>query len=408
MIENIVIVGGGQAGYVAAKALREGGYDGALFIVADEAHPPYERPPLSKAVLLGESPPESTYLTSRAALAELDIVLVHDRAERIDRQSRAVVLANGRRLDYDALILATGGSARALTIPGSEQPQVHTLRNLDDAIKIRQSLEGADDVVVIGGGWIGLEVASSARKLGAAVTVIELADRLCGRVLDPVGASLLLELHQRHGVTCLLDEGVAAIAGNGRVSAVELRSGEVISANVVIVGVGLVPNIGLAAAAGLATATGILVDENCRTHDPSVFAIGDVAEVVTANGKMRCESWANANEQGALVAAVVLGAEPHSRQPPWFWSDQYGVNIQILGTIPDNVEPVILGDPGTGKMTLCYVVANHLCAIIAFDRPRDIQAGRRIMQRKIPVTRDQLACPGADLVQILNGARREA
>lgn len=398
---SIVMIGGGQASYVAAKALRQNGFEGPISIVGEEAHPPYERPPLSKAVLLGSSAPETTYLASRDVLAAAGIEMVHDVAVSIDRAARVVRTRSGPALRYDHLLIATGGRARCLEIPGSDLAGVHYLRALQDVHAIRESLASGRPLVVIGGGWIGLEVAASARSAGAQVTVVEAADRLCARSLPPEAAAFLLDLHRANGVDVRLGASLAAITGGESVSGVELATGERLEAGAVVVGVGMIPNAELARDAGLLVNQGILVDECGRTSDPAIHAAGDVAELRIGESSVRIESWANANEQAAAVAAAILGHPIVPRPPAWFWSDQHGVNIQVLGTFKNGLHPVLIGDPAARACTWCYGEEDRLACVVACNRSRDVQAARRIMQRGIAVSKERLAEPGIELVRLL-------
>ena len=402
-MDRVVVIGAGQAGYAAARALRDAGYDGLIALIGDEPHPPYERPPLSKAVLLGESDAASTYLADHAALAVQCVDWIDDQAVKIDRADRTVRTASGRSFDYDRLLIATGGRPRRIGLPGATLTGVHYLRALSDVAAIRESVDSGGPLVVIGGGWIGLEVAASARKAGIGVELVEVAERLCARSLPPYAAAALLALHRANGIGVRLGKAVRAIIGEDAVAGVELDDGTRLPARGVVVGVGMTPNIEIAASAGLATAQGILVDEDGRTDDPLIFAAGDVAETVGATGTKRTESWANANEQGAAVAAAMLGYPAPPRPPAWFWSDQYGSNIQVLGETLGAGEVIELADTIVGRSWL--VIDNaRLVGMIAIDRPRDVQVGRRIMQRGVPVTRAALAALGDDLAALLRQA----
>jgi 3-phenylpropionate/trans-cinnamate dioxygenase ferredoxin reductase subunit len=401
---SIVLIGGGQASYATARTLRENGFTGAITMIGREPHPPYERPPLSKAVLLGEAEPASTYLATIEGLAEQRVTLILDEATAIGRDCRRVATRGGASIAYDRLLIATGGQPRRLNVPGSGLSGVFYLRDLTDAERLRAHLDAAEGpLVVIGGGWIGLEVAATARKKGAGVTVVEALDRLCARALPANPAAHLLALHRARGVDIRLSRAVARLDGDGSgtVAAVILDDGERIAAATVVVGIGMVPETALAQAAGLDVGVGIVVDATGRTSDSAIFAAGDVAETLVEGRGRRIESWANANEQAVAVASAMLALPDPVRPPPWFWSDQFDANVQVLGE-PDAVaEPVELGDPATGAVSWVFVESDRLRGVVAINRPRDVQAARRIMQRDIPISRERLSAPGADLAALL-------
>jgi 3-phenylpropionate/trans-cinnamate dioxygenase ferredoxin reductase subunit len=399
----VVLVGGGQASYATARALRENGFRGPVLILADEPHPPYERPPLSKAILTGKATPESAYFATAAQLTELGIELREDAVVAIDRTARRVTTESGAEVAYDRLLIATGGRPRTIALPGAAPPRVRYLRNLADAAALRELLSRPAPLMVLGGGWIGLEIAASARSHGASVTLLETAPRLCLRSLSEEPAAFLLDLHRRHGVRVELGAQIADVEVREDEVAVRLADGGLISAGAIVAGVGMQPNVELAAAAGLAVGIGVLVDAAGRTSDAHIWAAGDVAEV--AGGPRRLESWANANEQGSAAALAMLGKPPAAPAIPWFWSDQYEVNLQILGD-PDGADACIrLGDSATDNQTWCYLQADRLAAVVAANRPRDVQAGRRIMQRGIPLDPADLRRPGADLAGLLMAAQ---
>lgn len=349
---SIVIVGAGQAGAVAARTLRERGYAGAITLVGDEAHLPYERPPLSKEALgagvdagVGRLHPAQYY-------ADHDIRVVSGAvASALDRAQREVVLADGRRLPYDACLLATGGRARRLPLLPERLPNVHVLRTLDDAMALGAALAPGVRLAVVGGGFLGLEAAWTACQRGAAVTVIEGAPALLGRVLPPLLSEWLLlraraaGLDVRLGVSvCGAVPGATAAAG----TTLALSDGNQIEADQVLVAIGLVPNTELASSAGLplcAATAGVLVDADCRTADPHVWAAGDCASQCREPDAqaVRTESWQNANTHGAIAAASLLQAERPVTPYPWFWTDQLGCNIQILGAAQPGLQYVMRG-----------------------------------------------------------------
>lgn len=393
--DTIVIVGAGQAGGWAAQTLRKEGYAGRVVLIGDEAHPPHERPPLSKAVLAGDAPSESTHLLKPEAFDKLALdwrpgALV----TRIDRAGRRVELADGESLGYDKLILCTGGRARRLAIPGADSSSVYTLRTIADAMALGPLLQPGKTVVVVGGGWIGLEVAATARKKGAEAIVVEAQSRLCERSVPLEISDYLLALHQSQGTRVMLGTGVTAFArtDDGR-SAVTLADSRTLECDAIVVGVGLVPSDELARAAGLECEGGVIVDAQCRTSDPHILAAGDVA--VTPNpwsGKrMRLESWQNAQEQGIAAARSALGIEVDYRPLPWFWSDQYGMNLQIYGIPLPTHRVVARGQPGSDSYLLFYLEGDVVKAALGPNAARDLRFARRLIEQHKAVDPERLA-----------------
>lgn len=332
----LIIVGAGHAGGRAALTLREQGYDGALLLIGDEAHAPYERPPLSKSVLQGTAELGGYSLSGADELARLGIEHVAGQGvQQLDVGARQVQLDNGRRLPYSGLLLATGGSARRLPGVAPGLANVRYLRTHDEALALRASLRGGVRLVVVGGGFIGLEVAASARALGCAVTVLEAGPRLAGRVLPPEVSTVLLALHRQQGVEVRLNARIEAFEGTGQVECVRLDDGSRIPCDSVVVGIGMQPNIGLAQAAGLAVGQGIRVDACLRASAPQVFVAGDVCEfrLHPEGPYQRQETWRNAEAQGRHAALNLLGAGVPFQQVPGFWSDQYDHGLQTVGQL---------------------------------------------------------------------------
>lgn len=401
---TIVIMGAGQAGAWAARTLRDEGFDGRVVLIGDEAHPPYERPPLSKAVLSGDNAPETLHLLNEATLADLAIEWrASSRAVRLDRAGKHVLLAAGDAIRYDKLILCTGGRARTLNVPGAGLQGVHTLRSIDDALRLGPLLQRDARVVVVGGGWIGLEVAATARKRGATVTVVETMSRLCERSVPEALSAHLQALHAAQGVDILLDAGVAGFAdiASGGVD-VQLADGRTLGCDVAVVGIGLVPNDELAHEAGLACEGGVLVDAHCRTSDPDIYAAGDVAVASNswAGRKLRLESWQNAQEQGIAAARAALGRDVHYDPLPWFWSDQHDTNLQIYGVPLASHQMVVRGDPANGHFVFFYLDGNRLMAALGGNAARDLRFARRLIERGTPVRAQDLADPGMSLAKL--------
>jgi 3-phenylpropionate/trans-cinnamate dioxygenase ferredoxin reductase subunit len=380
MSEAFVIVGGGQAGGWAARTLRQEGFRGSLVLLSEEDHPPYERPPLSKQVLLGEAAPDSTRLFPENTYRELDIELrLGARACALAPQAHLVGLADGTQLRYDRLLLATGAAPRRL--PGAN-PNVFYLRSIADAIALRTSLSAQSDVLVVGGGWIGLEVAAAARKLGAKVTVVEGAARLCARAAPKEVSEFLLDLHRAHGTEVRLDTTVAAMEGRR----VRLSSGETLDPSCVVAGIGVAPATTLAESAGLQLDNGIVVDSQLRTSIPDIFAAGDVANrALPHGGRRRLESWDNAQKQGIAAGKAMLDREVKHERFPWFWSDQLGANVQLLGEFKDSQEAVEMPHkPGAARVTL-YTRGGKVQGAVGINAGREMRILRRELESGQPV-----------------------
>jgi len=401
---TFVIVGAGQAGGWAAKTLRAEGHTGRIVLVGDEPHPPHERPPLSKAVLAGSSEPDVCDLFKPEALAELS--LEHTPGERalsIDRQARTLLTDRGRRLQYERLILATGSRVRKLSIPGADLAGVFYLRTIADALALRERLTTGARLLVVGGGWIGLEAAATARKRSVSVTVLEAADRLCARAAPPELSEYLAHLHVEHGVEIRLRSGLGALQsapGGGIVA--RLADGAELAVDAVLIGVGIVPNVELAQEAGLEVRNGIVVDEQGRTSDPDIFAAGDVTDQPGARlgRRVRLESWQNAQDQAIVAAKAALGGDARHDPLPWFWSDQYEANIQILGLPERWPDAVRRGDPASGIFSLFYLRDAAIEAVVSVNAPRDLRAARRLIEQHKPVRATDLADPAVNLQKL--------
>jgi 3-phenylpropionate/trans-cinnamate dioxygenase ferredoxin reductase subunit len=336
--QTFVIVGASLAGAKAAEALREDGFTGRVVLIGEEPDRPYERPPLSKGYLLGAEEREKVFVHEAGWYDEHNIELrLSTVVTAIDRPGRAVVLAGGERIGYDRLLLATGSVVRRLDVPGADLAGVEYLRRLDHADRISDGLTGDRRVVVIGGGWIGLELAAAARLRGAAVTLVEMLDLPLERVLGPELGRVFADLHREHDVDLRLGAGVREIKGAaGRATAVVLTDGTELPADVVLVGVGIAPATGLAEAAGLEVDNGVLVDASLRTSDPDIFAAGDVANMLNPvfGERLRVEHWANALNGGPAAARAMLGRDVTFDQVPYFFSDQYDLGMEYAGYAP--------------------------------------------------------------------------
>ncbi|MER9871584.1 FAD-dependent oxidoreductase [Mesorhizobium sp. M0195] len=356
MTKGMVVIGAGECGGRAALALRELGYDGPVTLVGDEPHLPYERPPLSKDAMVADAPLIKA-IASDAILAERSIRHIHSvLAVAIDRTAHVVRLSDGSALAYDKLLLATGSVPRKLPMPGLGGRCVY-LRTFNDALAIRAHLNAGNRIAIVGGGFIGLELAAAARRLGAAVTVIEAQPRILMRGVPAEIAQVIHRAHEAEGVKILCGQGIAAIADNGAEVRIALAGGHDIVADVAVIGIGAVPVTGLAEQAGLTIDNGVAVDAELRTSDRDIFAAGDCCSfplAIYGGRRVRLEAWRNAQEQGALAARNMLGAGEAHSAVPWFWSDQYGLSLQIAG-LSDEGRSIVRRDVGDGAFILFHL-----------------------------------------------------
>lgn len=403
MTEPIVIVGASQAGVQIAESLRAEGYDGPLVLVGDEVHPPYQRPPLSKALLTGETTEDRLVLRGRDLLAKRNIELVTGaRVETIDRASRAVQLADGRALAYRGLALATGGRPRALAVPGADLDGIVTLRTIEDSRRIAAGIAQSSAVAIVGGGFIGLEIAAAARKAGKPVVVFEALERLLARSSAPFVSEFFLDLHRAHDVDVRLGTQVAAFDGKGRVAAVVTADGRSHPADLVVVGVGIVPNGELAQASGLACKRGIIVDDCSRTEDPVVVAAGDcTARRMTDGTLLRLESVQNAIEQGKSAAAALIGKARPFMAAPWFWSDQYDVRLQMAGLSAGHDKIAVRGNRTARRFSVFYFRGERLIAVDSVNRAPDHIAARKLLDASRSPTFAQAADESFALATLL-------
>ena len=401
MSGSVVIAGAGQAGFQLAFSLRSRGYDGPITLIGEESHIPYQRPPLSKAFLAGKQ--ETRHLALRPATyytsQQIDF-LASETVASIDRSARQVELSSGTKVPYDTLALALGARVRPLPIPGAQLDGVCYLRSLEDAVEIRSRLQQARSVAVIGGGFIGLELAAVARSHGKDVTVIELQPRLMPRVVSPVISDYYAKLHSAQGVAVKLGAVPSQIAANnGKASAVVLSDGTHIPADLVIAGIGVLPNSALAQTAGLATENGIIVDEYLRTEDRCVYAIGDCAAHPNpfAGARVRIESVQNAVDQADCVAAAICGQSRPYQEVPWFWTDQFDVKLQMAGLSTGYDRSVTRGDPEARKFSVFYFRQERLVAVDSINRAADHIAARKLLAAHSPLTPEQAADESIDL-----------
>jgi 3-phenylpropionate/trans-cinnamate dioxygenase ferredoxin reductase subunit len=408
MSQTFVIVGAGQAAAQAVDGLKRGGFDGRLVLIGEEREPPYQRPPLSKKFLAGELPAERLAIRPASFYAEAHAELrLATRAEALDAARRVLTLDGGEQLSYDRLLLATGATPRRLPVPGSALEGVHYLRTTADVLRIRAELPGARRAVVVGGGYIGLEVAATCRGLGLEVDVLEMADRLMNRVVAPPVSAFYAAEHARAGVGVHLATLVSGFEGSarapGRVGAVTTRDGRRFPADFVVVGVGVAAETALAEAAGLACDNGIRVDEYCRTSEAAVFAAGDCTNhpSVRYGRRVRLESVDNAFEQGKAAAANLLGGATAHDKVPWFWSDQFDLKLMIAGLNFEHDRIVLRGDPGTRSFSCCYLRGAELLAVDCVNSAKDYMAAKKLIAERAHLDPARLADPAIALKDAL-------
>jgi 3-phenylpropionate/trans-cinnamate dioxygenase ferredoxin reductase subunit len=402
LLHSIVIAGTGQAGFQTAASLRQDGFDGPIIIIGDEPGLPYQRPPLSKAYLMGKTSAEALSFRPEKFFVDNKIeVLAQTRVTAIDRTNKRVALSSGGALEYDHLVLALGAHNRALPIPGADLKGVFGLRTLADADAIEAMLADAQEVVVAGAGFIGLEFAAVASALGKSVHVLELADRPMARAVSPAMSQLFAEAHQSWGVQIDFGQGLARIQGkSGRVSGVETTNGRRRAADIVVVGIGVLPNVAIAAEAGLDIDNGIKVDAALVTCDPHISAIGDCASFPSpyAGSHIRLESVQNAADHGRAVAARLMGKAASYAAVPWFWSDQRDLKLQIAGLSIGADETIVAGNPDERRMSALCFRRDKLIAVESVNRGSDHVAARKIFGRGAPaLTAAEASKPDFDL-----------
>ncbi len=395
---GVIIVGAGQAAGELAIRLRQANYTDPITLVGSEAHLPYQRPPLSKAFLSGHVTPADLLLRPDAAYAKADITFIGGtQGTRLDLAQHSLALSDGRALAYDWLVLATGGHPRRLSCPGAELDGVHVLRTIDDVLALRTRLTPGARLVIVGGGYIGLEVASVAVKHGLSVTVLEAAPRLLARVTGPEMSAFYEGVHRAAGVDIQTGVSLAALlpdADNiGHVGAAQLSDGRRFAADFVLAGIGLIPNTELAEAAGLPVGDGILVDEYCRTPDSRVLAIGDCANHPNPllGRRVRLESVPNAIEQARVAAETICGRLKPYAAIPWFWSDQYDLKLQAVGLADGHDATVLRGEMAQRAFSLFYLRNGVVIAADSVNRPAEFMAAKRLVGGSLPVPAEVLA-----------------
>ncbi len=394
MSKQIVIAGAGHAAGQVVVTLVQKKFAGSIVLVGDESFLPYQRPPLSKKFLAGELPAERLYFRPASFYENAGAdVRLSTRIEAIDRAAKTLATEKGDEIAYDTLVLATGSCVREIPVTGHELAGVHYLRSIDDVHHIRAALARAKRVVIVGAGYIGLEVAAVIRQLGFDVTVIEMAGRVMSRVVSPQISEFFQNEHRARGVRLELSTGLKAFVGDNRVTAVETTDGRKIAADLVVIGAGIVPNTELAEAAGLSIDNGIVVDDRCRSSDPDIYAVGDCTSHPSRiyGRNIRLESVQNALEQARTAAANVCGEDLQYSQVPWFWSDQYDLKLQIAGLSEGYDDIVIRGNPDERSFACLYLKNKRLIAIDAINAPRDFMQAKLLIANATMPDRHKLA-----------------
>jgi 3-phenylpropionate/trans-cinnamate dioxygenase ferredoxin reductase subunit len=400
MISTVLIVGGGQAGAQAVDTLRREGFTGRLVLISDEDMLPYQRPPLSKKFLSGEMAADRLLFRHRAFYDEHAVELkLGVRAMRIEPGARRVALSSGEEIPYDRLLLCLGALPRRLSCPGSDLPGAHYLRTVNDAAAIQKGLAPGARVVIVGGGYIGLEIAATARNMGCAVSVLEMADRVMNRVVASNVSEYFAHEHRTQGVKIICNTRVVRFEGNNRVERVVCADGSVYPADLLVVGVGVIADTQLALDAGLACENGIVVDESCRTSDPAIFAAGDCTSYFSPRyqSRVRLESVDNAFEQSKVAALNILDRPAVHDRVPWFWSDQYDNKLLIVGLSSGHDQQLTRGDPATRSFSVCYLKGGELLAVEAINHSKDYMAARRLIPERVRPNLDKLADPQVGL-----------
>jgi 3-phenylpropionate/trans-cinnamate dioxygenase ferredoxin reductase subunit len=403
-MNEIVVIGSGQAAIQTVMSLKRNEFTGSIKIIGEEDHLPYQRPPLSKDFLLEEYKPERVSLKKKEFYEEngVDLIL-GKRAESIDTILKEITLSDENKIRYDQLIIATGSRVRKLNVPGSDKKGIYYLRDLDDANALKQRLKKNKKMVIVGAGYIGLEVASVAASLGVEVTVIEMANRVMNRTVDPMISSYYQKLHESHGVKIHLDNGLKAFEGGDSVNAVLCSDGLMLEADLVVIGAGVLPNQEIAIEAGLECNNGIMVNEFGETSTAHVYACGDCTNHPNKglNTRLRLESVHNAMEQSKTVANTIMGNKEPYDQVPWFWSDQYDHKLQLVGISGDHDEVVMRGLESEQKFLLFYLKNSELIAVNAINSSKEFLICRKLVANKVKISSDVIKDQSVNLNDLL-------
>ncbi len=404
MSKKCVIIGASHAAAQLVPSLRQEGWEGEILIIGDEPHLPYQRPPLSKAFLSGEKSIENLPIRPASFYAKHDAEIMHGSVTGIDKDKKTLQLQGGQCISYDQLAICTGSRVRTIGLPGSTLPGVHYLRNIQDVENIKRDVQEGKSAVIIGGGYIGLETAASLRKQGMHVTVLEMAERILQRVTAPTLSEFYARIHAEEGVAIHTGINVEGIAGEDRVEKVTCADGQVFPADLVIVGVGVLPNVELGESAGLNINNGIVVDEYSRTNCPNIVAAGDCTSHFNKiyQRELRLESVPNASEQAKSAAASICGNRREYKSLPWFWSDQYDLKLQIAGLSQGYDSVVIRGNQTTGRsFAAFYFQGSQLIAADCVNRPQEFMLSKRIITEKLTVKPEDIVDESKTIKELL-------
>ena len=407
MPEHFLIIGSGQAAAQAVQTLRQEKFSGSITIVGEEAYPPYQRPPLSKKYLAGELSVERLYLKPISHYKNKDVTMrLGEKVTALEPEKSRVVLENGQTITFSRLLLATGSHVRKLQIPGEDLDGIHYLHTIKDADAIAEGLKRGSQLVIVGAGYIGLEVAAVAIKRGVAVTVLEALDRVMARVVSPEISNFYLDYHQKRGVNILCNTAVTRFSGKNKVERVETADGKHFPCDRVIVGIGVEPAVELAEAAGLACNNGILVDEFARTQHPDIFAAGDCTNHPNhqTGTRVRLESVHNAIEQAKTAASNMLGKPKRYEDVPWFWSDQYHIKLQIAGLSQGYDDVVVRGDPANESFAAFYFKGGKLISVDAVNAPAEFLSAKRLIAADADISPETVADISVSMKDIMKAA----
>jgi len=403
-MENLVIVGAGQSAIQCITSLRKEDYPGLITLVGEEEHLPYQRPPLSKGFLEDTVSNERLYFKKLEFFIENKVQLkLGTKAEEIDIENNNIHLSDNTKLSFDKLVFATGSSVRKLDFPGKDLNSIHYLRGLDDALSIKKDLQTSQNIVVVGAGYIGLEVAAIAAKQNKSVTVIEMADRVMNRTVDPQISDYYLNLHQKNGVTFKFNTSLQEIIGTNNPEKVVCSDGSEVAADMVVIGAGIMPNVELAENAGLSCDNGIVVNEFGKTDHADIYACGDCTNHPNKllNKKIRLESVHNAMEQSKTVASSIINKSLAYNQIPWFWSDQYDHKLQIVGLSGDHDKVIIRGDMSEAKFMLFYTKDDKLIAVDAVNNSKEFLICKKLVANKVTIKPDEISNPAKNLNDLI-------
>lgn len=403
-MDKIVIAGAGQAAIQSAVSLRKFGYEGSITIIGEESHPPYQRPPLSKDYLLGKTQLDRVHLKKETFYEENKIeLIINTRVESIDIKRKTVSLSNKENLDYGKLIIAAGSRVRKLDVPGVDKNGIHYLRGLDDANALKENLKEGKKLVIVGAGYIGLEVAAVAASLKIETSVIDIADRVMSRTVDPLISDYYHSLHENNGVNIHLKHGLKSITGKGNVEKVFCTNNLELDADIVVIGAGVIPNDELALTAGLTCENGIVVNEFGQTEDKNIYACGDCTNHPNKilGRKLRLESVHNAMEQSKAVASSIMGLKEPYNQVPWFWSDQYDHKLQIVGLSGDHDEVIMRGSKSEQSFLLFYLKDKEIIAVNAINSSKEFLISKKLVANKVRISSDIISDQSSNLNELL-------